>query len=136
MYRTLTSALALCLLAVPASAACIQSDLAGQFRVYALDNERVTYCTVVIDSTGALQMGTPCKQRLNGGQQFNASVGGGSLVLARNCLVTGHLVVRRYARSLTAFIESAQLSQNKESISGVGRDSDEAVFMLSAQRIR
>jgi hypothetical protein len=50
MYRTLTSALALCLLAVPASAACIQSDLAGQFRVYALDNERVTYCTVVIES--------------------------------------------------------------------------------------
>jgi len=134
--KVLWSGVAAALIAAsPAYAECNQSDLTGRFRSFTATADSVTHCTIEVTAGGKLEAGTPCRLILPFVGGVNGSVRSGELSVGGGCNITGRVVIRGGGKTVTVNIESAQLNRDKNSASGVGRDSTGLVFMFSAQRI-
>jgi hypothetical protein len=131
------------LLVGPANAACDSDDLIGRFMIYAQASDRVTRCQIEIKprSSGNMTRGTPCHQIINGGREINGSVAFGSLFKwggssNGSCRIGGDMTIQSAAGRISIEIEHAQMSRDKDAITGIGIDSTGLVFMFSAERIR
>lgn len=131
------------LLAEPAHAACDSDDLIGRFMIYAHSGDRVTRCQLEIKprSSGSMTRGTPCHQIINGGREINGSVAFGSLfkwggLSNGSCRIGGAMTIQSSAGRISIEIEHAQMSRDKDSITGIGIDSADLVFMFKAERVR
>jgi hypothetical protein len=135
MRQTTVSLIAACvvvvLMASSASAACVQLDLAGTWRVYvngaSADGGFWTWCRVTVNASGAVAAGGICR---NSDGEVDTVTGGQFDVASPSvCMVTGNLI---RSRTGTHTIHDSALDRSKEVLTGVGKDADESPWTFTA----
>jgi hypothetical protein len=103
-----------------ASAACIQGNLTGTWRLYITGADDVgmfwVRCQIVVLGGGGIKSGIVC--RADDNEALTTT--GGTLTLSSTCLITGAIAVEG-EESLTATIVQGALDRGKTVASGVGR---------------
>ena len=111
---------------VAANATCIQSDLAGTWKVHSIGftsaNGLWGYCTLKLNSSGFPVSGSFCKN--SAGTQSNLT--GGPITLSSTCRFAGSIKDGGTLNTIT----DGQLSRDKTTLSGAGRVSG-GVFIFT-----
>jgi hypothetical protein len=116
----------------PVSAACVQGDLTGVWRIYGRETfssqgyYTATHCKVVVEDTGAFNTGSSwCKEIKEG---TTVSVQGGSLSVSGACRVSGQIDLDGFITTIT----EARLNRSKDVIAGVGTSASREMGTITA----
>ncbi len=115
MNKLLTSLAFSAILAGPAAADCVPSDINGSWKAYPTAGiQGYWHCGMLVHNNGELRSGTTCVDS-NG---VHSQIVGGRLAVAQTCRVSGSLSTNLGP----FFVDHAFMSPDKNTITGVGKD--------------